>query len=144
MYEILSNYSLLNLLSPILFRQVCLSANLESNNNMATLTCLIIDNSRHILIHPFEISIPLDSLVGDMDKIIWKQVQITGTFTFWKILAPSPIMKSKVEGIKFPILFLNGVQCLHPNQSISSYWNETPNPDHLHVIVERRSTSPLL
>lgn len=77
----------------------------------------------------------LKSLVGNIDKLIREKLPLKAAFTFWKVLAEPPIMRSRVKAIEFPILFAKEAQ------SISSYWDETPNPDHLHLIVQMRRMS---
>ncbi|KAI0294614.1 hypothetical protein B0F90DRAFT_1278235 [Multifurca ochricompacta] len=123
-----------------------------------TLFCLAIDNQKDPLGDIFEVEIQANSFVTRLKEAIKAKKApeldhlAADRLTLWKLSTPLCIdpetstistVKNTIRKIALPSADAkeaglgNGtVQVLYPNKRLSTYWNNIPNEDYLHIVVQ--------
>ncbi|KAI0295587.1 hypothetical protein B0F90DRAFT_1143902 [Multifurca ochricompacta] len=123
-----------------------------------TLFCLAIDNQKAFIGDVFDVEIQANSLVSRLKDAI--KVKMTprldnlaaNELILWKLSTPLSIdpetstistVKKTIRDIDLPSAeddkagLGNGtVQALYPTKRLSNYWNNIPNEDHLHLVIQ--------
>ncbi|KAI0294054.1 hypothetical protein B0F90DRAFT_1342542 [Multifurca ochricompacta] len=129
-----------------------------------TLFCLAIDNQKDFIGDVFDVEIQANSLVSRLkDAIKVKMAHQLGhvdanQLTLWKLSTPLCIdpetstistVKNTIRKTVLPSADAkeaglgNGtVQVLYPTKRLSNYWNNIPNEDHLHLVIQVPFNSP--
>ncbi|KAI0291201.1 hypothetical protein B0F90DRAFT_1824127 [Multifurca ochricompacta] len=156
----MGGWRLINYLTVTVYN-ACVSLTQDSHHaTVLTLFCLAIaiDNQKDPIRDIFKLKIQLDDNASDIKDIIKAKMVprldhlLANELIIWKLLTPLHIdlegstisaVKNTIGAIDFPsaesdtALRGNGtVQVLYPSTRLSRYWDDSPNEDHLHVIVQ--------